>query len=107
VLSKIPFCVTVNFPDLIWFRCAELVPVPLIVQIFVFSRVKGTSLYFLGVVLALKVPQLALRKQNLCSAIQSLTTIASLHQTQPTIQVQFYMYSNEVSADKTTSTGTS
>lgn len=42
---------------------------------------------FVGVVLALKVPQLAVRKQNLSSAIQSLTTIASLHQTQPTIQV--------------------
>ena len=40
-----------------------------------------------GVVLALKVPQLAVRKQNLGSAVQSLTTIASLHQTQPTIQV--------------------
>jgi len=40
-----------------------------------------------GVVLALKVPQLAVRRQNLMSAVESLTTIASLHQTQPTIQV--------------------
>jgi hypothetical protein len=39
-----------------------------------------------GVVLALKVPQLAVRRQNLMSAVESLTTIASLHQTQPTIQ---------------------
>jgi hypothetical protein len=39
------------------------------------------------VVLALKVPQLAVRRQNLMSAVESLTTIASLHQTQPTIQV--------------------
>ena len=43
-----------------------------------------------GVVLALKVPQLAVRKQNLGSAVQCLTTIDSLHQTQtqPTIQVR-------------------
>eukprot|EP00092_Neocalanus_flemingeri_P002039 GFUD01002176.1.p1 GENE.GFUD01002176.1~~GFUD01002176.1.p1 ORF type:complete len:961 (-),score=279.08 GFUD01002176.1:193-3075(-) len=40
-----------------------------------------------GVVLALKVPQLALRKQNLEAVIQVLNTIETLHKTQPTIQL--------------------
>jgi len=40
-----------------------------------------------GVVLALKVPQLCLRKQNLGLVLQTLNTVNTLHQTQPTIQV--------------------
>jgi len=40
-----------------------------------------------GVVLALKVPQLCLRKQNLELVLESLNTVHTLHQTQPTIQV--------------------
>ena len=44
---------------------------------------------YLGVVLALKVPQLCLRKQNLELVLHSLNTLFTLHQTQPTIQVQY------------------
>ncbi len=44
---------------------------------------------YLGVVLALKVPQLCLRKQNLELVLHSLDTLFTLHQTQPTIQVQY------------------
>jgi len=40
-----------------------------------------------GVVLALKVPQMALRKQNLEEVIEALNTIETLHKTQPTIQL--------------------
>jgi len=40
-----------------------------------------------GVVLALKVPQMCLRKQNLEFVIKKLNIVHTLHQTQPTIQV--------------------
>ena len=40
-----------------------------------------------GVVMALKVPQMALRKQNLEAVIKTLNTIETLHKTQPTIQL--------------------
>merc|ERR1740128_432932 len=40
-----------------------------------------------GVVSALRVPQLCLRKQNLQDILQSLNTLYTLHQTQPTIQI--------------------
>ena len=40
-----------------------------------------------GVVRALRVPQLAVRRQNLVAVLRCLGTIETLHNTQPTIQV--------------------
>jgi len=40
-----------------------------------------------GVVMALKVPQMAVRKQNLLAVIKTLNTIETVHKTQPTIHL--------------------
>merc|ERR1719233_1555060 len=47
----------------------------------ILSEVEG------GVTVALKVSQLALRKQNLESVLKTLKTVETLHKTQPTIQL--------------------
>ena len=41
-----------------------------------------------GVVSAMKVPQLSVRRSNLSSLLSVLTTVETLHKTQPTIQLQ-------------------
>jgi hypothetical protein len=40
-----------------------------------------------GVVTALRVPQLAIRRQNLTAVVRALGTVETLHRTQPTIKV--------------------
>ena len=57
--------------------------------VLIYSRDYVHRLLYSGVVLALKVPQLCLRKQNLELVLHSLNTLYTLHQTQPTIQVQY------------------
>ena len=72
--------------EAIVYRCS------LALKVLCVGVVQVLKLIFVGVVLALKVPQLCLRKQNLDLVLNTLNTVTTLHQTQPTIQVVTYQW---------------